>query len=166
MKGWSVRILFLIILGAAFFWIWHWFFATPEHLVRKKLSELAKAASISPNEAPLVKLARARRVANLFSSDAQVIVDIPGRSVQTFNGREEVQQAALGARALLNTLKVEFVDVTVAVGSDKNSAVAHLTATASLPGEKIPEVQELELGFTNMDHAWLINRVQTIRTLR
>jgi hypothetical protein len=166
MKDWFVRLVFLGAFGAALFWSWEYFFPRPELIIRKQLSQLAAAASITPNEAPLAKLAKAQHVAELFASDAQVNVDVPGRPAQTFSGREEVQQAALGARAVLNTLHVEFVDVSVAVDASKTSAVTHLTATASLPGERIPEVQELEIGFTNVNRAWLINRVQTVKTLR
>ena len=161
-----MRLVFLGTLGAGLFWSWHWMFPGPEQMIRKRLSELAKAASITPNEAPLVKLAKAQRLSTLFSSDTQVVVDVPGRSVQTFSGRDEVQQAAIGARAMLNNLTVGFVDVSVALGPDKHTASAHLTATANIPGEKVPEVQELEIGFTNVDRDWLIKRVDTVKTLR
>ena len=93
-------------------------------------------------------------------------MDIPGRSIQTFNGHEDLQQVALGARSMLNSLKVDFVDVVVTVAPDKLGAVADLTATASLPGEKIPEVQELEVHFKKMDRDWLIQRVDFVKTLR
>jgi hypothetical protein len=166
MKDRFVRAVFLGTLCAGLFWSWHWLFPGPERVIRKRLSELAAGASISPNEAPLVKLAKAQRVSTLFANDARVNVDVPGRAVQTFNGREEIQQAAIGARAILNTLKVEFVDINVAFGADRKSAAAHLTATATLPGEKFPEVQEMEIGFTNIDREWLINRAETVRTLR
>ena len=166
MKDKFVRVVFLVTLGGGLFWCWHYLFPGPEFLIRKQLAQLAAAASITPNEAPLAKLAKAQRLAELFARDAQVNVDVPGRSDQTFNGREEVQQAALGARALLNTLQVTFVDVNVLLATNKSSAITHLTATANLPGEKLPEVQELEIGFTNVDDAWLINKVQTVKTLR
>ena len=166
MKDWFVRVVFLATLGASVFWCWHYVFPTPEVRIRKQLAQLARAASIAPNEAPLSKLAKAQRVAELFSVDAQVTVDLPGRAAQTCSGRDEVQQAALGARAVLNTLQVNFVDIDVKFGTNRNSAVTHLTATANMPGEKIPEVQELEIGFTNVDQGWLINRVQTVKTLR
>lgn len=161
-----MRLGFMVALGAGVFWCWHYFFPGPEVLIRKQLAQLALAASIRPNEAPLTKLAKAQRLAELFARDAQVNVEVPGRADQTFSGREEIQQAALGARALLNTLHVTFVDVNVTLATNKHSAVTHLTATADLPGERLPEVEELEIGLTNLDNAWLINRVQTVKTLR
>jgi hypothetical protein len=166
MKDRFVRVVFLMTLGCCLFWCWHYLFPGPEVLIRKQLAQLAAAASIAPNETPLARLAKAQRLAELFARDAQVNVDVPGRPDQTFTGREEVQQAALGARALLNTLQVTFVDISVLLATNKNSAVTHLTATANLPGEKLPEVQELEIEFTNVDQAWLINKVQTVKTLR
>ncbi len=167
MKDRFVRIVSLVTLAAGVFWCWRYLFPGPEVLIRKQLAQLAGAASIAQNEAPLARLAKAQRLAELFARDAQVNVDVPGRSDQTFSGREEVQQAALGARALSPiTLQVTFVDINVTLATNKNSATTRLTATANLPGEKLPEVQELEIGFTNVDDAWLINKVQTVKTLR
>jgi hypothetical protein len=166
MRDWFVRLVFLGAMGAAVFWGWERFFPSPEHVIRKRLSELATAASISANEAPLTKLVKAQKLSSLFANDAQVVVDIPGRSIQTFNGRDEIQQAAIGVRAMLSPLKVEFVDVAVALAADKRSALAHLTATADLPGEKVPEVEELEIGLVKVERDWLINKIQTVKTLR
>jgi len=166
MKDGFVRLALLLALASGVFWCWHYLFPGPELLIRKQLAQLALAASISPNEAPLARLAKAQRLAELFARDAQVNVEVPGRADQTFSGREEVQQAALGARALLSTLQVTFVDVNVTLAANKHSAITHLTATADMPGERLPEVEELEIGFTNVDNAWLINKVQTVKTLR
>jgi len=166
MRDWFVRLVLIGTVGVGLFYGWRWLFPGPEQVIRKRLSELATDASITSNEAPLVKLAKAQRLSTFFTTDAKVTVDLPGRALQTFDGREEVQQAAIGARSLLNNLKVEFVDVTVSLRPDKNSAVSHLTATATMPGEKVPEVQELEIEFRKTDHDWLIDRVQTVKTLR
>jgi len=57
------------------------------------------------------------------------------------------------------------VDVTVVVGTDGQAAQAHLTAKANLPGESMPQVQELKIGFRKIEREWLIDRVQTVRTL-
>ena len=166
MKVWLVRLAFLGALGAVGFWAWHLFFPGPEQIVRKRLAELAQTASILPNEGSLTILAKTQRLSSLFSADAQVAIDVPGRSIQTLSGREEIQRAAMGARSMLNILKIEFVDVIVDVGPSRQSAIAHLTATANLPGEKIPEVEELAISFRRIDRDWLINRVESVKTLR
>jgi len=166
MKRWFARVTWLAVLAAAVVLGWRYFFPNPERVIRQELGQLARAASIVPNEAPLTKLAKAQKVISFFANDAQISVDVPGRSVLTFSGQEDLRQAALGARSMLNSLKVDFFDIVVTVAPDKLTAVADLTATASLPGEKIPEVQELEVHFKKIDHDWLIQRVDFVKTLR
>src|SRR5579872_1722655 len=128
MRVWLARLALVTAIGAAGFWAWQFLFPSPEHVIRKRLGELAAAASIAPNEGALAKLAKTQKLIGFFTSDVQITVDVPGRSLQTFNGRDEIQQAALGARGLLSTLKVQFLDVFVSVVSDKQSGQAHLTA--------------------------------------
>jgi hypothetical protein len=166
MRRWGFRLFLAAAIAVGGFWGWRLLFPGPEQVIRKELEQVALAASIAPNESPLTKLAKAQRLASFFANDAEVAIDIPNRSYQGFNGREEIQQAALGARALLNSLHVHFVDITVNLGPDKQSATVRLTATADLPGDKVPEVQELELRFRNLDRDWLISRVETVKTLR
>jgi hypothetical protein len=166
MRTWLVRLSLLGALGAGGFWAWGLFFPSDEHVIRKQLMDLAKTTSITPNEGTLTRLANAQKLGNFFSTDARVTVDVPGRSLQTLSSRDDILHAIAYARSMFNVLTVEFVDIFVEVGRDKQSALAHLTATANLPGEKIPEVQELEVGFKKTDHGWLINRIETVKTLR
>jgi hypothetical protein len=166
MRDWLFRLVLLGTVAAVGFWAWRLFFPTPEHIIRKELSELAVAASISPNEGALTKLAKTQKLASFFCTNAQIAVDVPGRSIQTLTSREDIQQAAMSARMMLSSLKVQFVDIIVSIGADRQSAVVHLTATANLPGEKLPEVQELKIGFKSSNHDWLIDRLETVKTLR
>jgi hypothetical protein len=166
MRTWLVRLVLVGALGSMAFWAWSFLFPTPEHVIRKELAELARAASIGPNEAPLTKLAKTQKLMSFFTDDAEVTIEVPGHLTQTLSRHDDLQQAAMGARSLLNNLKVELLDVVITVGADKQSALADLTATATLPGEKIPEVQELHMSFKKADHSWLISRVETVKTLR
>ena len=166
MRRWLVRLILLALLGTAAFWGWRIFFPSPERVIRKHLTELAHAASINPNEAPLTKLAKTQKLVSFFADDARLVIDVPGRSIQTIQGRDDIQQAAMAARSVLNNLTVQFLDVLVTVAENKQSASANLTATANLPGERIPEVQELSFKFKKTDHDWLIERVETVKTLR
>jgi hypothetical protein len=166
MRGWGFRLFLAAATIGALVWGWKVLFPGPEQVIRKELVQVAAAASITPNEAPLTKLAKAQRLASFFATDADVTIDIPTRPLQSFSGRDEIQQAAIGARALLNSLKVHFLDVEVGVAPDKQSASVHLTATADLPGEKLPEVEELEMRFKKVDRDWLISHIGTVKTLR
>jgi hypothetical protein len=166
MKRWLVRLVLLGTVGGVAFWAWGCFFPSAERVIRKQLLALAKAASIAPNEGALTKLANTQRLTSFFAVDAQVTLEVPGRLLQTLNGRDDILNATGYARSMLNTLKIEFMDIIVQVGADRQSALAHLTATASLPGEKIPEVQELEITLHKTDQGWLIRRIEAVKTLR
>ncbi|HWH70648.1 MAG TPA: hypothetical protein VNT26_14765 [Candidatus Sulfotelmatobacter sp.] len=164
MKKWLVRILLSAALVALGLWGWRLVFPSPEHVIRKQLSELAQTARIVPNEAPLAKLANSQKLTSFFTGDVQVSVDVPGHT-QSLSGREELMQASMGARSMLSSLTVEFLDVTIALATDKESAVANLTAKARIPGEQDFIVQELKLRFKKIGGDWLINRVETVKTL-
>jgi hypothetical protein len=163
------RRLFRLGLAAAFlalvFWGWRIFFPSPEHIIRKRLTEAARLASFAPNEGPLAKLGNSQKLVGHCTDDVEIAVDLPGRLPRTLSGRDELMQAVMGVRSTLSALKVEFVDLTVELGEDKESAVAHLTAKANLPGENIPEVQELKVAFRKVGRDWLIRRVETVKTL-
>src|SRR5258708_5385842 len=113
MKAWLVRLVLLGTLGAVAFLAWGCFFPNPERVIRNKLVGLAQVASIAPHEGQLTKLANIQKLSSFFSADAEITVDVPGRSVQTIRTRDELLQAAGAARSMLNTLKVEFVDIIV-----------------------------------------------------
>jgi hypothetical protein len=166
MKDRLFRLVLLGIIGAAGFWGWRLFFPSPEHIIRQRLSELAVAASISPNEAALTKLAKTQKLASFFTDDARINLDMPGRTRQTLSGREEIQQTVMYARSMMTSLTIKFVDISVAFADEEQSALAHLTATANMPGEKLPEVQELDISFKRFNRDWLINRVESVKTLR
>jgi len=166
MRLWLVRIGLgagLLILSL---YLWRFAFPSPEHVIRKQLSALARLACIAPDEASLVKLAKSQRLASFFTRDAEVTVDFPGRFPQSITGRDELMQVALTARTGLKKLKVEFLDLEVKVGPDGQSGDAHFTVKADVPGEGTPQVEELEAHLLRVDGEWLIQHVQNVRTLR
>jgi hypothetical protein len=165
-KTWIGRALLIGCLVAGGCWAWKIFFPGPESLVRKRLAALAETASIPANEASLAHLAKAEKLLSFFTPDAEVKVEAAGRGPQSLSGADDLRQAALAARAALGGLKVEFLDLTVQVRPDGRSAVAHFTGRAQLPGERMPEVQELKATLTLSESgSWLIKELQTISTL-
>jgi hypothetical protein len=156
-------ILALLALG---FWAWRFFFPSPERIIRKNLSAVARLASFAPNEGALAKLSNTQKLTGFCTGDIEIAIDVPGRLPRTLSGRGDLTQAIMSARSTLSALKVEFLDIQVAVGGDRESAVARLTAKADLPGEKVPEVQELKVTFQKVGRDWLIHRVETVKTLR
>jgi hypothetical protein len=165
MSGRILRTMLLVALLPLGLWGWRVLHPSQEHLIQKALTGLARTACVPPNEAQLSKLANAQKVASFFATDAEISVDLPGRFSQTINGRDEIQEKALGARAVLNGFTVEFVDVGVTVAPDGQSAVARLTAKANFPGDNVPQVEELKIDFKRVEGDWLIQHAENVKTL-
>ncbi len=166
MNRWWLRVLLLgAVLGLGI-WAWTTFFPGPERAIRKRLAELAQTASVPANEGELARVLNANKLVSYFAPEVEITLDVPGHSVETFTSRDELMKAALSARSSFGGLKVSFVDVSVQVSADRQSAVAHLTARADLPGDNVPQVQELKVGFRRIDRQWLILRAETVKPLR
>lgn len=152
----------IIALGV---WLWFVLFPSPEAVIRNQLVKLARDVSFSPDENNLVKLAGAQRVADFFSTNGEVNLDAPGHEEHNFMGRDQIAQAVLVSRSTVSGLTVKFPDVNVTLAPDKQSATADVTVEASVPGEKDLIVQEMKFTFEKSEGKWLIQKVETVRTL-
>jgi hypothetical protein len=164
MNKWLPRIMLVGVLAALGVWGWHMFFPSPEAVIRKRLGKLAKAASFSSNEGLIAKAYNASLLGEFFTPDVQVTVEVPGTQ-HTISGRDDLLQAAVGARSAVGSLTVEFPDIKVIVAPDETSAVVNLTARGKVPGERDFYVQELRLRMIKIKRDWLIDQVQTVKTL-
>ena len=164
MNKWLSRLLVAGVLVALGVWGWHIFFPSPETLIRKRLGELAKVASFSSNEGLIAKAWNASILGEFFTPDVQVTVEVPGTQ-HTLSGREDLLQAAMGARNAVGSLTIEFPDINVVVAPDKNSAVVNLTAKGKVPGQRDFYMQELRMRMIKIKRNWLIDQVQTVKTL-
>jgi hypothetical protein len=166
MKVWGVRGILVAALVTLGIWGWRALVPSPEHVIRKRLTELARIACIKPGEGSLTKLAKSQKLAGFFATDAEIDIDLPGRFPQSLSGREDIMRGAANARNFFPSLKVEFVDITVKMGADGESGIAHFTVKADVPGESTPQVEELQAHFKKIEHDWLIQRVTNVKTLR
>ena len=157
------RLVLLGILITAGVWLWTLVFPSPEKVVRTWLAQVAAEASFNSGENPLVIAARAEHLASRFSTNVEVNLNAPGFERLEFSGRAEITQAAAGARMHLSGLKVEFPDVSLTVGPDKQSAVADVAVKVQAAGEKDINVQEVKFTFQKIGGDWLITRVESVR---
>jgi hypothetical protein len=162
--NWRRRVL-LVAVAALGVWAWVALHPSPERLIRKQLEGVARAVSFGANEGNLTKLAGAERLGGYFSTNVDVQINVPGRQEHRLAGREEIQQAALAARASVQALSVAFPDVTVIVNADEESAVADVTLQARIGGEPDMIVQEMKFTLRKINGQWLIVKVETVRTL-
>ena len=141
-------------------------FPSPQKVIRKRLVELARIASFEANEAPLAKLVNAQKLGSYFAARVEVDLDMPGRGLQTFNGRDELIQAAAAARTQLSAMDVRFPDIVVIVASDGQSAEANVTVRAQIGGQRELYIEEIKFSLEKLGGDWLIHRIESVNTLR
>jgi len=159
------RIVLLAALAAMGVWLWTFLFPSPEKVIRRRLTELARSVSSSANESDLTRLAAARSVAGFFATTVELNVDLPELGQRNSMDREEITQAALMARSRAGGMHVKFPDINITVAPDKQSAVADLTVEANISGEHDSVVREMKFNLRKTDGQWLITRIETVRTL-
>jgi hypothetical protein len=164
MSKWLSRVILLGALIVFGVWGWHVFFPSAESVIRKRLNQLAKVASFSSNAGLIAKAYNASLLGEFFTSDVQVTVEVPGTQ-HTISGRDDLLQAAVGARSAVGGLTVDFPDINVNVAPDKSSAVVNLTARGKVPGQRDYYLQELRVRMVKIKRDWLIDQVQTVKTL-
>ena len=160
-----LRLILLALLIAVGFWVWNILFPNPQKIIRHRLNKLAQLASFAPNEGNFSRIASVEKMGTYFTDNAEVTVDIPGES-HTLNGRAELVQAAAAARASVNGVSAELVDIVIDMGSNDQSAMVDLTLKAKVGGEKDAIILELNFTFKKIKGDWLISRVATVQTLK
>lgn len=161
-----VRLIFLAAIVALGFWAWSIFFPNPQKVIRNRLNKIARLASFSGNEGNFSRVASVEKLGAYFAEEIEIMVNVPNEESHTFNRREELMQAALAARNVISSLKVDFPDINVDLDPGKLSASADVTLRADINGEKNTVVQELKVYLKKVDGKWLIYRLDTVRTLR
>ena len=159
------RLVLLAAAAAACVWLWSVLFPGPEKMIRKQLALVAAEASFQAGENPLITANRAENFASRFGTNVEININVPELGQHDFVGRPEITQTVAGLRSKVSSLKVDFLDVSVTVGPDKQSATASLTVKAQTAYDKNFIVQEMKISFQKVEGDWLITRVETVRTL-
>jgi hypothetical protein len=154
--------LALIGLGA---WLWWTFFPGAERAIRAQVAALAKTVSFKPSDGNVPKGIKAMKLLDFFTADVVIKLKPKGFEPLELDGREAIRESEpllyyKGPRGL----EVKFLDVKLTLGPDRQTAIAYLTCQATVAGEGDFYVQELELMFKKVDGAWLIYRVETVKT--
>jgi hypothetical protein len=160
-----VQLLLVVAVAALAYWLWTVFFPSPERVIRSRLNALAKAVSFDSRGGLLSQAWNAEKIGDFFTTDVDIEIDVSGYGKTSLQGRDEVQQAAMGARSKLTALKVEFVDVNVKLDPDGQGAKVNLTGNATVPGEKDISAQEFNFVLKKVNGKWQISHVETVKTL-
>ncbi|MGA2657793.1 MAG: hypothetical protein ABSH34_09765 [Verrucomicrobiota bacterium] len=165
MKNRLFSVVVVAAIAAAGLCGWRAWAPSPEKAIRQRLADLARTASFGPNEGSLAKMLNCDKLAGFFADDAEVKVELDNM-VEDLKGREKLREAALGARSAVGSLKLDFQDVNIALGADRQSAEVDLTAMGKVPGEQDPQVCEFKFLLKRIGGDWMIRRVETVKTLR
>lgn len=161
----TIRLLVFAALAGLAVWLYFILFPSAEKQVRKHLLETATAASFVANEGPLAQAGNIASFAGCFADPVQVKVSVIGGEHEASLGRDELLQIAAHARNQFGSLKVQFLDITVTVATDKVNADADLTVRGSIPGDANYLVQEMKFTLRKLNGHWLITRVETVKVL-
>lgn len=161
----ALRIVLLATVVALGLWLWLYFHPSPEAAVRRRLAEVARAASYTEPGGLIARAARAQKLAGYFTPEVSIVIDLPGQSRHEAASRDDIMRNALGMRAYIQSLKVSLLDPDITIGADKKSALVDLTLRAETPGDQYLIVQEIKCTLREVDGEWLILRVETVRTL-
>jgi len=156
----AVRLVLLVLLAALGFWLWTVLFPSAEKVIHKKMAGLAAAATFKAGDSPILRASQAADLVSYFSNDAEIVVEN-----HTMSGRDEIREQAYAGFAALPGLKTSFLDTTVRVGADQQTAEANCTARIFVGDSKDYDVKELRFKFKKIEGKWLIIRVETVKTL-
>jgi len=156
----------LAVLGGLGIWLWLVLFPSPEQAVRKQVADLAATATLRPNDGAITRAGKVSSLIGLFATNADISYDLPGVGAGALSGRDEIREAAVGGFTRATALTVQFLDATVRVGADRQSAVVSCTARVSAGDSRDFGIQEMRFQFQKVDRDWLITRVETVKTLR
>lgn len=141
------------------------FLGGPEKQIRKRMDRLQSLVSSSSDQGNLAMIADLHQLGAFFVVDAEVLIEVQAEGKVRLVGREEIVRAAGAVRQQLVDVDVEFLDVTVTVASDKQSAEVEATCRARQSGASEVFIEELRFHFIREDNEWIISRVETVRTL-
>lgn len=141
----------------------------PEQQIRKRMVELQELVSFDESEGNFAALTAREQLGAMFSPDAEVRVQGMGTPQLVLTGRLAIMNAAVAARRQLAQLEVEFLDVTVELAADGQSATVEATGKARQ--EAIGDgtwIEVLRFKFIRTEEGWLISSVEpvTLFTLR
>ncbi|MBC8000956.1 MAG: nuclear transport factor 2 family protein [Opitutaceae bacterium] len=160
------RILLVAAIAGLGLVVWFKFFPGDEKVIRKQLEKVARLASFSADEAPLTRLGNAKELANSFTPDVRIEINLQGLREQSIEGRDRVFEMGMAARGAGPGAKVELIDPVVDFPGSRDSAIVGLTLKVQVSGQPDLGVQEMRLTMKKLSGEWLIQRVETVKTLR
>jgi ketosteroid isomerase-like protein len=161
----AFRLVLLAAVAAAGFWLWTLLFPSPQKIILKKITSLAATATVGANDSNPIRAAKAANLVDFFTADAEIVLDLAELPNRTLSGRDEIRESALAGLASVKTLNVQFLDITVHLGADRQTAEASCTAKIDAGDRQDFGVSEVHFQLKKVDGEWRISRAETVKTL-
>jgi ketosteroid isomerase-like protein len=158
-------LLVLVALAMGGWWLYRHLYPPHEHRIRQTLREAAGTVSFRPDAGNLSRLAAINRLANYFTEDTEVLVELPGAPTRRLTGRDDVRQVAAGTQAAVQSIQVGLRDIAVQLEAEGESARVHVVVDVRIDGSADPWISEFKLVMTRRNGNWLIQRIEPVRGL-
>ena len=164
MRKGIAAIVLVVAIGAAYRW-----WSSDERAIRRQLSAIADAMSVPPSEGSLGPVTRVAMLRRALAPDVRVSASPPGapaspsgEPAQQLNGRDIVLGAVSRWMPPPGGVIVEFRDEQVIVADA--GAVGDVRCTVRIVARVDPDAptideRHLEMRFTKIDGAWLVETV-------
>ena len=162
----ALRLGLLAAAVAVGFWLWTILFPSAEKVIHQRMTALAQTVTFDAQANNISRATKALNFIGYFSRDAEIYVDLPGLGTHTFTGRDEIRETANSGFATIPGLKTSFLDQTIRVGADQQTAEVACTVRVLLGGDKDSGFEEMHFQWVKTDGVWLIRRAETVKTLK
>lgn len=160
----GIRIVALLIVVGLVAGVWRWW-NSPERQIQRALDGIAAALS---HDEPATGLAAVSSAANLQEYLSEDAVIDGGSRTGAVSGRTAVVSAAARAIAAAPALRVEFVDVRIALDPGGQSATVDCTVSAAVQdraGQETVDAREVMLTMNRVEGRWVVSRATVVQVL-
>jgi hypothetical protein len=133
--------------------------------IQRRLTQLAETASFHEGDPPLKKFGYPGSISKYFTDPTELDVSAGERNVNGTLTRSQLEEGAAALRATAPGLKIEFLDIAVELETPPTRATAHLTAKIHFLREPDYAIQEFRLTLAKVETDWLVERIETVRTM-
>jgi hypothetical protein len=161
-----LRIGLGLLVLAGGLWFTRGFWSGQEHAIRSRLKELARLASVQPNQSLVSKALALDKMRDYFASDVVVHVTLDDGEIVSVEGRAELLDLAKRLHTSVRQFEVQFTDLTVGLSGDKQSARVDLTMRYRAEDTQEESAEELRMDIRKRGRTWQIVGVENVQVLR
>jgi hypothetical protein len=142
------------------------FSQSEEAKIKKQFNFLAEKMNKTPNETPLIAVARANRIKDLFAETCTV--HAPAYSFSRDISSQDLSSLVLTTRSRYSEMSLEFYDFVIEF-PEEGSADVNLTASMTgklTTGEYVDDIHELKCKLKKTEDIWLLKEIEVVEVLK